>query len=123
MFLKENVYFIGWRENLIADIVQCDAVVLPSHTEGFPRSVIEAMLHRVPVIATPVGGIPEAIQHGKTGMLFEVDSTDQLVDNLESIISNNNLRESIINNAYIYSHDYFNPKNNTQGIISVLEKV
>ncbi|HJF26964.1 MAG TPA: glycosyltransferase family 4 protein, partial [Acinetobacter lwoffii] len=121
--LKENIYFIGWRENLIADIVQCDAVVLPSHTEGFPRSVIEAMLHRVPVIATPVGGIPEAIQHGKTGMLFEVDSTKQLVDNLESIISNNSLRENIINNAYVYSHDYFNPKNNTQGIISVLEEV
>lgn len=121
--LKGSVYFIGWRENLIADIVQCDAVILPSHTEGFPRSVIEAMLHQVPVIATPVGGIPEAIQHGKTGMLFEVDNTEQLVENLESIINDNNLRESIINNAYIYSHDYFNPKNNTQGIISVLEKV
>lgn len=121
--LKESVYFIGWRENLIADIVQCDAVILPSHTEGFPRSVIEAMLHQVPVIATPVGGIPEAIQHGKTGLLFEVDNTEQLVENLNSIINDNNLRESIINNAYIYSHDYFNPKNNTQGIISVLEKV
>lgn len=121
--LKENVYFIGWRENLIADIVQCDVVVLPSHTEGFPRSVIEAMLHQVPVIATPVGGIPEAIQHGKTGLLFEVDNTEQLVENLESIVNDNNLRENIINNAYIYSHDYFNPKNNTQGIISVLEKV
>lgn len=121
--LKENVYFIGWRENLIADIVQCDGVVLPSHTEGFPRSIIEAMLHRVPVIATPVGGIPEAIIHEHTGMLFEVDNTKQLVNNLASIISNDQLRTKIINNAYDYSHNYFNPKNNTQGIISVLEKV
>lgn len=121
--LKENIYFIGWRENLIADIVQCDAVVLPSHTEGFPRSIIEAMLHRVPVIATPVGGIPEAVIHGQTGMLFDVDNTKQLVDNLELIINNHNLRNKIINSAYNYSHDYFNPKNNTQGIISVLEQV
>lgn len=121
--LKENVHFIGWRENLIADIIQCDAVVLPSHTEGFPRTIIEAMLHKTPVCATPVGGIPEAIEHRKTGMLFDVDNAEQLANNLNELINNLALRNAIIDNAYNYSHEYFNPKNNTKGMISVLEKV
>lgn len=121
--LKENVYFIGWRENLIADIVQCDAVVLPSHTEGFPRSIIEAMVHKIPVCATPVGGIPEAVKHRETGLLFEVENTSELVRNLYELINNKKLYEKIINNAYEYSHKYFNPSNNTEGMISVLKKV
>lgn len=121
--LQEQVSFIGWRENLIADIVQCDAVVLPSHTEGFPRSVIEAMLHKVPVISTPVGGIPEAIRHGETGMLFEVDNIEQLVKNLESIITDTNLRQNIIDKAFKYSQVYFHPEKNTKGVISVLKRL
>jgi len=121
--LENNVHFIGWRDNLIEDIVQCHIVVLPSHTEGFPRSVIEAMIHKVPVCATPVGGIPEAITHNKTGMLFDIDDSEQLFGNLKKLIENEGLYQSIVSNAFLFSKNYFHPEKNTQGMIQVLNKV
>lgn len=121
--LQDNIHFIGWRNNLLSDIIQCDVVVLPSHTEGFPRSVIEAMIHGIPVCATPVGGIPEAIRHEETGMLFDVDSSEQLMNCLLTLIQNADLREKIIDSAQTFAKEYFHPNRNTQGMISILEKV
>lgn len=121
--LQNNIHFIGWRNNLIADIVQCDAVVLPSHTEGFPRSIIESMMHKVPVCATPVGGIPEAIFHEKTGILFDIDDVNGLVNGLLKLINDENFRLSITANAYKFSLDYFNADKNTDGIISILDEI
>ena len=46
-----------------------DVVVLPSWTEGMPLVLLEAMAHRRPVIATPVGGTPEVVVDGETGLL------------------------------------------------------
>lgn len=48
-----------------------DLLVVPSSAEGAPTAVIEAMIRGVPVLATPVGGTPELIQHGRTGYLLE----------------------------------------------------
>lgn len=121
--LEDSVHFIGWRDNLIEDIIQCHVVVLPSHTEGFPRSVIEAMIHKVPVCATPVGGIPEAITHNKTGMLFDIDDSEQLFINLKKLIEDDGLYQDIVSNAFMFSKNYFHPSNNTRGMIEVLNKV
>lgn len=121
--LSSDVHFIGWRDNLISDFVQCDAVLLPSHTEGFPRTIIEAMLHKIPVCATPVGGIPEAIKHRETGMIFEVDNVRQLVNNLVELITNKELRLSITENAQHFSQIHFHPKHNTEGMISILKNL
>jgi len=121
--LKGDVHFIGWRDNLVSDIVCCDLVVLPSHTEGFPRSVIESMIHGVPVCATPVGGIPEAIKHMKTGLLFEVDDIEGLKESIKLMISDKELYNSISKRAKDFSRSYFDPNNNTDRIISIIEKI
>lgn len=121
--LKDDVHFIGWRDNLVSDIVCCDLVILPSHTEGFPRSVIESMIHGVPVCATPVGGIPEAIKHMETGLLFEVDDVEGLKESIKLMISDNELYNSISKKAKDFSRSYFDPNNNTDSIISIIEKI
>lgn len=121
--LDNDVHFIGWRDNLVSDIVSCDLVILPSHTEGFPRSIIESMIHGVPVCATPVGGIPEAIKHMETGLLFEVDDIDGLKESIKLMISDKELYKSISTRAKDFSRSYFDPKNNTDSIISIIEKI
>lgn len=118
--LQDTAHFIGWRENLAQDIAFCDLVVLPSHTEGFPRSIIEAMIHGTPVCATPVGGIPEAIKHMETGLLFEIDNVKNLVDCIKLLINNKSLYKKISKNSKIFSRQYFHPQNNTESIINIL---
>jgi glycosyltransferase involved in cell wall biosynthesis len=67
--LQENIFMLGSR-NDIATILSCiNVFLLPSLNEGFGMVLIEAMAARKPVIATNVGGIPEVVKYGETGIL------------------------------------------------------
>jgi glycosyltransferase involved in cell wall biosynthesis/O-antigen/teichoic acid export membrane protein len=67
--LDGRVTFTGWSAERREHLADWDAFVLPSHFEGFPLSIVEAMLQSVPVIATDVGSVGEAIVDGETGLL------------------------------------------------------
>lgn len=121
--LESRVHFIGWRNYFIGDLVQCDIAILPSYTEGFPRAVIEAMVQGVPVCATPVGGVPEAIEHGKTGLLFDIDNDEQLALCIQKLLDNPSLYQKIKQNSQVFARDYFHPSHNTKSITKILEEL
>lgn len=68
-----GVRLLGWveGEEKQAYLNRAAVFLLPSYAEGLPVAVLEAMAHALAVITTPVGGIPEAIQPGETGVLVE----------------------------------------------------
>jgi glycosyltransferase involved in cell wall biosynthesis len=68
--ISANVYFLGVRTDVIEIMQNCKAFLLPSHVEGLPGVVLEAMYARCPVVAYNVGGISEVVKHKKTGMLI-----------------------------------------------------
>lgn len=72
-----------------------DVLVLPSYSEGLPNVVLEAMACELPVVATPVGGIPEAVVHGKTGFLLPVGDRCKLASSILTLAQNENLRCSM----------------------------
>lgn len=76
--ISENVEFIGVRNDVPEFLAAADSVLIPSLTEGFPRTAIEAMAAGKPVIATRVGGTPEAIIDGETGILVPPMDVDAL---------------------------------------------
>jgi glycosyltransferase involved in cell wall biosynthesis len=76
--LKDQVICLGHRSDVRALMTQADAVILPSHTEGFPRAIWEAMILRRPVIATPAGGVTDLVEHDKTGLLVPFDDAPAL---------------------------------------------
>jgi glycosyltransferase involved in cell wall biosynthesis len=61
--------FLGWQEDRAALFARLDLLVIASEREGLPLVALEAFSAGVPVVAFAVGGIPEVIQHGKTGFL------------------------------------------------------
>ncbi len=67
--IADNIHFVQDRVDLDSLYRAADIAILPSHEEGFPNVVIEAMGAGLPVIATEVGGIPDAIEHGRTGLI------------------------------------------------------
>lgn len=85
--LNSSVKFLGFVEDLQKEISLIDVFVLPSLSEGFPLSIMEAMASGVPVAATPVGGIPEIIEHGKNGLLFHEKDPNSLADAVIYLLS------------------------------------
>ena len=83
----DNVRFIGWmdRQELAHLYASADLLVLPSRWEGLPLAALEAMRAGLPVVATRVGGVPEAVQDGVTGRLVDADDPRQLAAALISM--------------------------------------
>ena len=91
--LTERVRFLGdggWCVDSYLAAVQI--FVLTSHFEGFPRCIIEAMRAGLPVIATDVSGVREAVENGKTGFLLPKCGVDVLRDRLQILIVDPSLR-------------------------------
>lgn len=84
-----------------------DVFIRPSLSEGFGNSFIEAMAARVPVIATPVGGIVDFLKHKETGLFCEVSSPEDIARKVEMYLKDINLRQEIIENAFtMVSREY-----------------
>ncbi|MBN2470720.1 MAG: glycosyltransferase [Anaerolineae bacterium] len=77
--LEARVSMPGYRSDIPDVLAAADIFCLPSLREDFPVSVLEAMASARPVIASRVGGIPDMVVDGETGLLFDSGDADQLV--------------------------------------------
>jgi glycosyltransferase involved in cell wall biosynthesis len=85
--LADRFHFEGGVTDLPCFLAEADIFVLPSRSEGFSNALIEAMASSLPVIATRVGGNPEAVQDGVTGLLVPTEDPDSLADALRELLS------------------------------------
>jgi glycosyltransferase involved in cell wall biosynthesis len=69
--VEARVHVLGHRDDIPALLGRASCLLLPSDYEGWPFVVMEAMAAGVPVIASSVGGIPELVEHGRTGLLVD----------------------------------------------------
>lgn len=91
--LEGIVDYIGWTSGKEKDALlrKSNVVVLPSYNEGVPISLLEAMAYGKGIITTPVGGIPEIVEHGKNGLLIEPGNNNGLFEAILSYINNRGL--------------------------------
>lgn len=92
--IAEHITFLGWvnseqRDKLLA---RADVFILPSYNEGLPMAILEAMSWGLPVITTPVGGIPELVIPNENGLLVTPGDIQQLSAAMQSLIINEQLR-------------------------------
>jgi teichuronic acid biosynthesis glycosyltransferase TuaC len=87
--ILERIYLTGPRpyEEIPEWLRACDIFVLPSDSEGLPCAMLEAMSSARPVVATRVGGIPEAMENGKTGYLVEKGDRSGLREALDRLLA------------------------------------
>jgi glycosyltransferase involved in cell wall biosynthesis len=90
--LDSRVLFAGWQDEPRRHLTTFDAFVLPSRFEGFPLSVVEAMLAGLPVVASRVGSMPEAVRDGETGLLVLPDDPHALASALRRVLDDADLR-------------------------------
>jgi len=90
--ISENVMFLGFREDIV-DIINCiDIFLISSHHEGIPTVMLEAMALKKAVISTNVGGIPEVIEDGVTGILVSTGDAELLAIACLRILENPELK-------------------------------
>jgi len=99
--IVDRVRFVGFvpHKEIPIYLQISDVFVRPSLSEGFGISFIEAMASDLPVIATPVGGIVDFIINEKTGLFCEVNNPKSISENVDRIMKEKDLRESMIKNA------------------------
>jgi glycosyltransferase involved in cell wall biosynthesis len=86
------ITFLGSLPLIEEVLVGADLFLLPSASESFGLSALEAMACHVPVIATAVGGLPEVVADGETGYLFPVGDVDSMAEAAIRLLSDDELR-------------------------------
>lgn len=99
--LAEQVFFFGWAydEDKFNLFKHSHIFVLPTHFDGYPNSLLEAMVSGKACIATSVGSIPDMIEDYKTGLLVQKESPTELYRALKLMISDADFRISISHEA------------------------
>jgi len=101
MALGLPVEFVGRvpPERVYEYLRQAKILILPSLYEGLPNVILEAMSMGVPVIATRVGGIPDLVKDGRTGLLVEPGRVNELAISIKRLIEDDNLRRKVSKNC------------------------
>jgi glycosyltransferase involved in cell wall biosynthesis len=99
--LEDRVEMLGHvdYDEIPKHLHEADIFVRPSISEGFGNSFIEAMAAGLPVIATPVGGIPDFLENGSTGLFCEPRNPKSIADQIKRLMADEPLREGLIENA------------------------
>lgn len=93
--LAERIRFLGYRRDVPDLLRAADIFTLPSHREGMPRSIIEAMMTGLPVVATDIRGSREEVVPGETGLLVPVRDSEALAEALSRLVEDAALRRRL----------------------------
>jgi len=107
--LKPYVKVTEWipHEEIPLRLNELKLLVLPSSTEGLPNIMLEAMACGTPVLATPVGAIPDIIKDGETGFLLKSNNPKHIADKIIELLNKPELLEKVSKNAYNYVREKF----------------
>jgi len=97
--LENHVRFLGTVRDMAVFYRACDVICIPSRSESFGRTAIEAMAVGTPAVATCVGGLAETIEDGKTGWLVIHEQTDRLASALLGLLEDGNLGQKLASAA------------------------
>lgn len=108
-FLKNNIFVYKWvnHQEMNETLNNFKLLVIPSYSEGLPNLLLEAMASGTPVLATPVGGIPDLIFDENTGFLLENNSPDSIAKGIRKAMNHPDI-ENIISRARSLVQDNYN---------------
>jgi len=105
--VADRIRFLGFQENVAGVMSQMDVVVMPSLDESFGLTILEAFALEKLVIASDVGGIPELVQHGRTGILVPARDSAALAAAIEYALTHRTECQQMARDAYAFAVNTF----------------
>ena len=123
--IEKQTIFLGWVNGIDKDKAFKEASIfcLPSYAEGFPMAVLDAWAYGLPVITTPVGGIPDIAIDDKNVLLFNPGDTKTLATQMEKLITNTAIRDSIAKESVKLAQTTFNINTINEKIATIYLKL
>ncbi|KAF5085618.1 D-inositol-3-phosphate glycosyltransferase [anaerobic digester metagenome] len=120
--LTDRVTFAGWipHEDLPRRLNGLRLLVLPSYTEGLPNIMLEAMVCGTPVLATPVGAVPDFIRDGETGFILASNTPEEIATSVLAVFGRPDL-ESVAQAAGDYVREEITVERATEQFASVID--
>jgi glycosyltransferase involved in cell wall biosynthesis len=107
--IDNDVFFLGFVSNMDEFYIALDILSLTSDWEGTPMCILEGMQHRLPIIASAVGGTVDLLKHDQSGILFKKGNIDEFVKALKLLINDRDIRKRFGQNAFVRVRDVFTP--------------
>jgi glycosyltransferase involved in cell wall biosynthesis len=105
--IGDVVQLVGWREDIPELLDVADLFVLTSHNEGLGLVLVEAMVKKLPVVATAVGGVPEVVIDGVTGSLVPAGDSVAIASAIARFAENGEMRASMGQRGYERANEFF----------------
>lgn len=122
--IADMIEWVGFQSDVNAQLRQMDVFVLPSlFGEGLPMVVLEAMANAVPVVASDVEGIPEAVRDGVDGLIFQPGDAIDLATKLGSLVGNDVKWRSMSQNSLQRQRSELSDINMARGVASVYDEL
>lgn len=121
--LARHVTFHGWQKQTIPFYNRMDMLLLPSHTEGLPNAVLEAMAMNVPVAATDVGGVSDLLNDGQCGVMLQPTEPQAWPVVIAPLIVSPARREEFARRARRRVEQRFTFEKRMQSMLGVYERI
>ncbi len=97
--IEEHIIMTGFRKDIPQILPELDVFLITSETEGLGTSILDAFACKVPVVATDAGGIPEIVNHNKTGYLGKVKAPELLAEGVTKMLSDKPYAQEMVKGA------------------------
>ncbi len=123
--LGDRVFLTGQasREEVTAYLMMSQIFLLPTYREGAPIAIIEAMRASLPIITTPVGGIPDMVTDGYNGILIQPGRPDQIVETVIKLADDTELRKRLGKTGLEVFNRSFSTKSAVEQLARIYQKI
>lgn len=119
---RDRLHYVSFTSTPERYMAAADVFCLPSYREGFGMAIIEAAACAVPAVASRIYGITDAIDDGKTGLLFAAGDVNALTRTLSKLITEHDMRQQMGNAAYVRALELFSGEKITRELVMLYDR-
>ncbi len=120
---EERVVFTGQLTDVQPFYAMADVFALPSHSEGSPNVLLEAMVANLPIVASAVGGVPEMVANDESALLVPPNDPQSLTTAIASLLTDKVMAQRLAANAAMRVDTQYAPENYVRSLVEIYREI